>query len=539
VISVTNGAGVTGTAFVFFGMDGVLKVLPPAGVTMNCSTAGVTCTVLPGVANPTWPLDARGRTAALKIATFSLTSGTVTAVCANQCADPFSSANNAEGSAAIIAGIGPGPYIFDNNFISGTGLPLHFDDSAGPFQPRTDYTITRNTFDTPASQMATGPLSDGLRYGHRQPLEWKGGERIKVDGNIFLGTFSEDTPSCVAVAVTPRSGGFVSDFDFTNNTINGCGGVNIPASVDSYHPVSKPSPRTRIANNLMLLNGPLNVMQGVGAPRGWAVVGGYATENVLVDHNTVFDPRGSTPNFLYWFNNPASGVAITNNIFFYTGNVPAVKGENVSPGCGFSADKELMDCAFTNGPGHPAYKFSNNVIVPSWADSVTATGSVSASTVSNAFPNPLKNSIPNAGSVQANLAQIKFAATNITGKYTGLDLRLAAPSPYLKTATDGTQAGANLEQLQRAQGTIIQLRPLMVSSTTATISAFVPEAGEKCYVGYGTSNAAGTWTWTAANTANSRERNIAVSGLTPQTRYFYSMACAHSAMPSIEELKTQ
>jgi hypothetical protein len=79
----------------------------------------------------------------------------------------------------------------------------------------------------------------------------------------------------------------------------------------------------------------------------------------------------------------------------------------------------------------------------------------------------------------------------------------------------------------------------MVSSTTATISAFVPEAGEKCYVGYGTSNAAGTWTWTAANTANSRERNIAVSGLTPQTRYFYSMACAHSAMPSIEELKTQ
>src|SRR5205085_1787854 len=116
------------------------------------------------------------------------------------------------------------------------------------------YTVTRNTFDVPASQMATGTSSDGLRYGHRNSLEWKGGQRIKVDGNIFQGSFSESSPACVSVAVTPRAGGYVTDFDFTNNIVIGCGGLNLPLTVDSYMPVSKPAQRTRAANNVFLLN---------------------------------------------------------------------------------------------------------------------------------------------------------------------------------------------------------------------------------------------------------------------------------------------
>ncbi len=539
VITVTQGGGVTGTIYVYFGMDGKLKVLPPLGVSLACTTSGTTCSVQPGVTNPTWPVDGNGRTAAFKIATFNLTAGSITAVCAGGCTDPFSSANASEGAASIIAGNGPGPYLFDNNFISGTGIPLHFDDSGGPFLSRTDYTITRNTFDVPASQLATQPLSDGLRYGHRNSLEWKGGERIKVDGNIFQGSFSEQSPACLTVAITPRSGGFVSDFDFTNNSVLGCGGVNIPSPIDSYTPVSKPAPRSRVANNVFLLNGPAYVVKGVGVPRGWTVESGYGTENVLIDHNTVFDARGTTPAFVYWVSSPSSGMTITNNIFTYTGNLQAVKGENVSPGCGFITDKALMDCAFTNGPGNPAYKFSNNVIVPSWADSTIPTGSVLTSTVQNAFPSPLKNLIPNGNSLSANLGIIRFSASNTLGTYTGLDLRLSSQSPYLASSTDGTQAGADLEKLQQAQSRIIQLRPLTVSSTGATIAAFVPRAGDACSVGYGTSNLAGSWTWTAPDTTNSRQRNIPITGLTSQTKYFFSMSCTHTAMPSIEDFRTE
>src|SRR6185369_2882293 len=114
------------------------------------------------------------------------------------------------------------------------------------------------------SQLATKGASDGLRYGHRNSLEWKGGQRMKVDGNIFQGSFSEVSPACVTIAMTPRSGGYVTDFDFTNNTVIGCGGTSVPAPIDSQHPVSKPAQRTRVANNLFLLNGTAYSVQGVG-----------------------------------------------------------------------------------------------------------------------------------------------------------------------------------------------------------------------------------------------------------------------------------
>jgi hypothetical protein len=260
---------------------------------------------------------------------------------------------------------------------------------------------------------------------------------------------------------------------------------------------------------------------------------------VLIDHNTVFDPRGSAPAFLYWTQSPVSGMKITNNILFYTGNMQAIRGENVSPGCGGLSDKALMDCAFTSGPGHPDYVFSNNVIVPSWTDSTNPTSTIPRFTVTDAFPSSLKNVVPNGNSMTAILGNIKFAKANATGTYQDLDLRLAAQSPYLATSLDGTQAGANMELLQQAQARILQLRALNVTSTTATLAAFVPETGAKCYVGYGTNEAAGTWTWTPADTTASRERNFAITGLTPGTRYFYSMVCAHTAMPSVEMLRTQ
>ena len=193
----------------------------------------------------------------------------------------------------------------------------------------------------------------------------------------------------------------------------------------------------------------------------------------------------------------------------------------------------MMDCAFTSGPGHAEYVFSKNVLVPSWVNSMAPTSTLSSSVVANAYPSPLQNYIP------GGQGTIKFSATNNTGTYKGLDLRLAAQSPYIKTSTDGTQAGANMEQLQQAQGRIIQLRPLTVAATSATISAFVPDAGRECYVGYGTSEAVASWTWTPADSANTRQRNVPISGLTSQTRYFYSMACAHTAMPSIEVFRTE
>ena len=126
-----------------------------------------------------------------------------------------------EGCNCIISGNGPGPYIFSNTYMNATGLPMHYDDGGGPpLLPRGDYTITRNYFNTPAlrKRMAGGPSSNGLWYGNRQPIEWKGGQRIILDGNIFNGCFEQINPVGVCSAVTPRSGGYVTDVAMTNNS---------------------------------------------------------------------------------------------------------------------------------------------------------------------------------------------------------------------------------------------------------------------------------------------------------------------------------
>lgn len=534
-ITITGG-NASGTGYIYFAMDGTLKVLLPTGMTATCAASGATCTVS-NAAAPTWPVNANGRVAALKIGTFTLSQGLVTSASS---ADGFSSANATEGSQSIIAGNGPGPYIFDNNIIEGTGIPLHFDDSGGPFLKRGDYNITRNTFRVPAEQMALGSASPhGLRYGHRQPLEWKGGNRLKVDGNVFVGNFEEDSPIGINIALTPRSGGYTSDVDITNNSfVETAGGINLCAPIDSFHPVSAPCARQRFSNNLFLMNGHTYKIPNVSSGDGWAFYGGYASEDILIDHNTIFDNRGANPALIHWILMPIGGMRITSNVYFYTGNSPALQNENVSncPG----SDKVLMDCAFTSGPGNASYTFARNLLVPSWSNTQTPSGFVGASTVQNAFPS-LTNHIPNGNSVTANLNLIKFAlanTSNTAAKLTGLDLRLAATSPYLSNASDGTQVGANMDQLQRAQGLITQLRAIALSGISATVSAFVPDPAEACYAGYGTSRNPASWTWTSADTTNNRQRNIVLNGLSSGTTYFYSLACRRTAMPSIETFRT-
>jgi hypothetical protein len=368
-----------------------------------------------------------------------------------------------------------------------------------------------------------------------------------VDGNIFQGSFSEASPACLTVATNPRNGGTITDYDFTNNTVTGCGGIQSISATDTVG-VSQPGKRTRVYNNVFVLNGwrysAIPVVAGgapIGSHLGWSVQQYAGGEDILIDHNTTYDNRGSLPSFFYPTLNPLGGMGITNNVYFYTGNYPMIaedNGPNRVANCGGLVDKALMDCAFTSGPGNPSYTFSHNLLVPSWADTSAPAGFVGAQTVRNAFPSPLVNSIPNGTSVAANLNLIRFASPTAQGSPT-LDLRLGARSPYLNTALDGTQAGANLDWVQQAQSRIVQLRTTSVSTTSVTISAFVPQAGEKCYVGYGTSTTPASWTWTAADVTNSRQRNINLTGLLSATQHFYSLVCNHTAFPSIETFRTE
>src|SRR6185436_2497069 len=150
----------------------------------------------------------------------------------------------------------------------------------------------RNPLNTPLSQQQGSATSDGLRYGHRQPLEWKGGKRILADGNEFTGNFMEVTRSSHTMEMTPRAGGTVTDVNYQNNIIHDAvGGIGMLGAIEGLYPVSYPLVRFRVANNLIYnIDGGVAHQATVAASLGgvgWAFSTGFAREDYIMEHNTL------------------------------------------------------------------------------------------------------------------------------------------------------------------------------------------------------------------------------------------------------------
>lgn len=559
IITKTGGT-VTGTGYVYLAMDGTMKVVLPTGMTATCTITGTTCTVSTAAspAYPTVTISGSARIACIQIGTITLSGGSITGV-SGQGGNNQISQNDTEGSQAFVNGVGPGPYVFQNDWIEGTGIPLHFDDSGGAFASRHDYNIIRNVFNQPPSEMAGGPQSNGLKYFNRQPIEWKGGQRINLSGNIFQNCFSEDNPNEVCVANTPRSQGYVTDVSATNNSfINSVGGFNTAEVIDSDAPVSKPSQRQFYSNNLFQLIGDLRgaaASAGV-AGNGWSFYGGYATEDMILTHNTIYNNLGYQPFTILVQNNAVGGFQLTDNLISRTtgssgtGNVyHNSTGIPTPSGTCSGQDYTGAQCTFTAGPGNPSYLMAGNIGVPGYTAYVgngvysgqyatvagfcTDWGSPSCSGplyAANGFVQVMNGSgVPNS-----------FALLNLINPANG-NFGALPSSPMIAGAHksyDGTDIGVNMPALLQAQGTIQSIHPLNITGTTATINAFVPDAGAACYAGYGTTNNPSAWTWTSADTTASRIRNISLTGLTAHTIYYYSLGCAHVALPAMQSFGT-
>ncbi len=525
-----SGSG-SGTAMVYFDMSGHFTVNFPASVTpRTCTGTGVSCTMLNtetagnGSCNQSdaWPKNPNKRAAAGEIACVTISGGAIRSV---QNADAFSSADDTEGAQSFIAGYGPGPFMIQNNWISGSGIVMHFDDSGDGEYTRGDYTIQRNTFNVPLTEMFGGPNSNGLRYGHRQTLEWKGGKRMRIDGNIFDGGFSEDTHSSVMMEIGSLNQGDVNDADVTNNTFqHGPGGLSTPIGTDAGS-VQKPSQRTRVQNNLFWdLNGYVYYVEGAQSPAlGWIIEGGYANEDMTINHNTVYDNRGTSDSFVHWMQSPIEGVSITNNFLFYS-ETPLFVGENVSS-CPDVFDKAFMDCAFTSGPGNPSYTFAGNVIIPSWTNSKIPSGAVKPSTISAAFRG-LSDTVVSGKDVPSRIASIGWVKPGDSGKpdFHLLPTVASEPNPYLTHSTDGSPVGADIDALEAAQGKVHNVQVLSLESSSAQIAFNAPDSFG-CSVDYGKDPALGAFT-RAGNPGGSRVQHVILSGLTAGSTYYYRVNCA-------------
>ena len=528
-ITITSGSA-SGTGYMQLRMDGTLSVILPTGMTATCSGYSP-CSVTTS-ASPGWVTDANGRVAGTWVGTINLSSGLITSV--SNPGEP--STGVTEGAQSFIAGLGPGPFVIQDNYISSTGVPMHFDDSGGGVFFPHDYTVTRNYFTAPLSQIADGPATDHSHYWHRTHLEWKNGQRIQVNGNIFENSFSDVTAGG-PLMITPRSGGYITDLDITNNTfrLNG-GGLGLAGAIDSYMPVSKPGARYRVANNLMygengyIYNTPITAP---GGRQGIQMGIGYGAEDIIIRHNTLYDNRGYAADWLHVTQSPIEGIYIADNLIF--ANTPhPISNESLqynTPSC-TGSDKALMDCDFTSGPGNTSYVGASNTFIPGWNDNRPPVNPIDPAIISTNFNGLPGLSVVTGSDTSTRVAYVQWANPGLT---TTADFHLQSGSPYAAggayPASDATDRGANVDALNQAQGAFgaITVTPEGISS--ATIAAYVPDAGASCLAAYGTGTDPTAWSRSSVDTANSRSRSISLSGLSTGT-YYGQVWCSGTAPSS-------
>jgi len=514
-VTATISGGGSGRAFVYFDManSNALTVSVPPGITASCSGA-VCASATAGANNGScnysdgWPKNGYTNPTAGPIGCVDISGGNITNV---NNADTATSHWNTEGSNFMIGGVGPGPYAATNNWIEGAGLMWHHDDTGTSNYIRGDYSYTRNTFKSPFKYMYGSPVSDGLRYFLRQPIEWKSGRRISLFGNIFDGAWVEDTPASVFVAFTSVNLFGITDVDAQHNTFkHGPGLMNVPQVINGGGIQTKPTNRFRFRNNLAWDIGSSSYwvpQGGASAPTGWVFEGPAGGEDVIVDHNTIVGNTGRAPAVFWVFDSNVEGVQVTNNFFYLSSGNQGVAqdGDTATNACSNLYGKALADCKFT-----PSYVWSNNVMMSPDANQAT---------VQNWWPS-LHNYIPSDMSLNStgwlNYSKQDF---HVTSKYCS-----GCTSP----ANDSKDVGADLEALHVAQGkvTLVGVPEAHLGSTSATVSFVAPDS-MGCPVDYSASDPSVITGFTRVSDAGGvRPRNISLTGLTAATVYHYRVNCA-------------
>jgi hypothetical protein len=532
-LSVTfTGGTASGTAKAYFSMNCTPTYVIPAGLTATCAGTGSDGTntrfcVVMTAATPDYLRDVNGGYGSGPIAGITLASGTPTG--AGNEYGYGASIYLTEGTQGLIAGWGPGPYQMYNNYLEGAGLLWHWDDSAGGLSVGSGYVLQRNTFFVDPKYITGGPQSDGLDYKQRNGPEWKTGTNALIDGNTWTNYFAAVSSEGCAIELTARAAGIDSDFEIRNNTFtNGaCMVQAIGGLATGGQQQPKPFQRLWVHNNLDIsANG---WTQFSAADRTYAIPYpfsvGYAMEDIIVEHNTIFDNRGPDPSFIHLIGSPEGNVEIRNNIFWINNDHGSYGldtegfGGN-TPQCNGNA-KAAMDCAFVQGIGNTQYTFAQNALVGYYANSQNLTGSVDPTVLASQYAG-LPVLVAPGSTPQSNLQYVGFS--NPSAK--NFRLMKNPASPYLLQATDVTDIGVNQEALDAAQGVVYNPRKLSITQSSASIY-FSQADGVGCPVDFSTNPGfAGFVRLQSTNTGEPYGWHSDLASLSSNTRYYYRILCA-------------
>lgn len=210
----------------------------------------------------------------------------------NSYVDNFYAIDDAQ---AIAPDMAPGPYIIDNNTLiaSGENILIGADCPANFGMIPADLTITRNYMFKPLSWKSDDPSWDHINRTIKNTLEFKGGNRALVEGNVLSQNWAQGQQGYTFL-LTPRNAqgtcsfNLVQDITFRKNIVKNIGKFANFLRVDGgppgggLGPTTTPTNRVLVQNNLSynwdgtkwLTGGPIFVQQLGGIP------------NTVIDHNT-------------------------------------------------------------------------------------------------------------------------------------------------------------------------------------------------------------------------------------------------------------
>lgn len=533
-VNTSGSAAGDKTGKVYLSMAGALTLDLPSGVSAACS--GAPCTVI-NSATPAFPVNADGGTTVMPIGNLSFSNAALTAV-SPEWLQPPNHQRTWEGASSFIAGDIGGRTALINNTISSAGLPVHYDDANGNQGPTgTDYTIARNYFVVPRTQIWSLPESDKLRYGQRQQLEWKSGKRIRIRGNIFEGVFADSTPIATAIAIsgTPGPNAAITDVEIGYNIFrhgsgtihagNGRAKTNNPAIAPPTHPLQ----RTWIHNNLAY---------GIDQYKYRAFAGNNATgvhldvrggyEDMRIEHNTLHDSRGTIMSAMWLGQQPNEGLLVADNAFFVNGGHPMFSDECGfgTPACPGSGGKNVLDALAS------LYTWRNNTMVAGWTDYTGATARTSKAYLTDAMPDMIDAYLQS--ELAGNLDWFDVANGDFR-----MGPNASHKSGGAKRASDGLDRGVDMDRLDREVGNIHVGDVLSITASGAVIPFRAPDRGAACTVLYGTGSDPAAWTGRSSpNTADDYARSVTLSGLSSATDYRFRVGCAGTAMTATKGFRT-
>lgn len=568
-----GGATLNPGGFLEVDLDCTPRLILPAGMTASCTgnfsdgstnhactttnTASGACN---GTAEGCFTDDGTGQNArkCFALAMFPITAGVWGAV-TDQRGTGFPSAGQRsvydnEGAQMSYTGMGRGAVYIKNNYSSGAGLIWHLIDDqfrggantilanqAAPVA-RNSW-VERNTLATPLMYMPGQAQSNGFGSGNRECLEFKQGQFILIKGNIFDGCSAEQSPYGCSTLWSANAGFTISDVEISYNTF-----LNAPcvsAFISVPHSGQKGSPLFRFYihdNQTMNQNAySFTSWNSYANHTGTWITHGYLVEDMVIDHNTTVDVRGSSPDMFHLIQTPQEGTQITNNIF-WGNNDAGSHGWSLEstttnlPSCTATTAKAGMDCQNTRGAGTTLYTYLQNVHVPQYDNSSALSNDSSVSGWQTAWTGLPGAIIQTGANAVARAAALQFynytnGGTTPNSQIPGTqNLRLSPIlSPYCSgcatNATDGRALGADIDALEQAQGHVTNVRVQVTGSGTASVYWIDPDTTAR-RVDWGTTAGFTTPTGSSNSAGGARQQRADLTGLPNGTLVYFRVNSA-------------